>query len=94
MVSFNTEDDKDYIMGIMGEVYNKGSHIDNDKVTYKKITADLKHIVLSTKNSKDIRKRRFCLDGSIIALPDANEHEVSFRVSGNNQFNWNLYIIH
>lgn len=94
LVSFNTEDDKDYIMGIMGEVYNKGSHIDNDKVTYKKITADLKHIVLSTKNSKDIRKRRFCLDGSIIALPDANEHEVSFRVSGNNQFNWNLYIIH
>ncbi|KAK6456715.1 ATP-NAD kinase-like domain-containing protein [Scheffersomyces xylosifermentans] len=94
LVSFKTEESPSYIMDIMMQIYNKGSHIDNKNVTYKKLTKDDK-IVLTTTNSKSLRKRRFCLDGSIIALPEADEHQLSFNIAEhpNRQFNWELFIV-
>lgn len=96
LVLFNTdEEDKEgeYIMEIMGQVYAQGSHVENPKVIYEKVVEG-QEILLKTKNADSVRKRRFCLDGSIIALPEAAENEVTIKATGSTHKNWELKIIH
>lgn len=94
-ISFNSEDDSSgkYIMDIMKEVYDKGSHIHDKKVTYQKVQRGDK-IALTTKNAKDKRRRRFCVDGSIIVLPEVEDHVIEVAASGNEVNNWIVNIIH
>ncbi|KAI3404619.2 hypothetical protein KGF56_002564 [Candida oxycetoniae] len=83
-----------YIMDIMTEVYDGGKHIENPNVIYKKINKG-DCVNLLTKNSKELQQRRFCVDGSIIALPETNNHEIEIQVGDNKEeHGWNLYIIH
>lgn len=93
VVTFNTQNTQYYIMDIMKEVYDKGSHIKNPNVVYKKLDKNDK-IQLKTKNSKPLIQRRFCVDGSIIALPETESHEIYIHVKDNSQHSWKLYIIH
>lgn len=95
LISFQTiESDKSgkYILDIMGEVYNQGKHVENEDVTYEKFNPG-SEITLNIKNADSIRKRRFCLDGSIIALPEVNEQKVVIKSIGNVQNNWELFVI-
>lgn len=92
-VAFNTQNTEDYIMDIMKQVYDKGSHIRNPNVIYEKLQKNDK-ILLKTKNSKPLLQRRFCVDGSIVALPETESHEIYIHVRDNSQHSWKLYIIH
>ncbi|CUM68600.1 uncharacterized protein PRCAT00006327001 [Priceomyces carsonii] len=94
-VSFKYEDEPDgkYILDIMGEVYDKGRHVEDKRVNYEKITVGDK-ITLKTKNTISPRKRRFCLDGSIILLPEASEQELSIKPTGNQHRGWLIYLLH
>lgn len=102
LVSFKTEETETaeqdplvkgkYIMDIMGEVYNKGKHIENDKVIYEKIEEG-QNIEILIKNAKEERKRRFCLDGSIILLPEEEENKIVVRPTGDTHNNFKLRII-
>ncbi|RLV88935.1 hypothetical protein JA1_005429 [Spathaspora sp. JA1] len=97
LVSFNTQEDPEgngeYIMKVMKDVYNKGSHASDPDVTYEKVGPG-DEITLKTNNTKPIRNRRFCVDGSIIALPEEEQCEIKVNISNNVHKNWNLYIIH
>lgn len=81
LVAFNTEDDTSgkYIIDIMGEAYNKGSHVNNPKVTYKEVDEG----VLNVDNAAG-RHTRFCLDGSIIVIPEG-KNEIQIRRAGNKE---------
>ena len=94
-ISFNSEDDSSgkYIMDIMKDVYNKGAHIQNKKVTYQKVQRG-DRITLNIENSKEKRKRRFCVDGSIVALPEVDDHVIDVSITGNLVNNWVLNILH
>ncbi|KAK6465830.1 ATP-NAD kinase-like domain-containing protein [Scheffersomyces coipomensis] len=92
LVSFKTETDPSYIMDIMGQVYNQGSHINDPRVTYRKLEKNDK-LVLKASNLISKRKKRFCLDGSIIELPDQSTSELSFKVKDNTYNNWHIYIV-
>ncbi|CAI5759431.1 unnamed protein product [Candida verbasci] len=92
-VGFNTKknDDK-YILDIMHQIYNEGDHINNKGVIYKKITnEDQLDLVIS--ESEVFEHRRFCLDGSIILIPETSDH-IKISVGDNKQHNWELSIIH
>lgn len=96
LISFSTEeDDKEgkYIMEIMGQVYSQGSHAENPKVTYERVSKG-QEIVLKIKNAASKRKRRFCLDGTIIAIPEEKDSEIVIKATGSNYNNWELKIIH
>ncbi|EGW30741.1 sphingosine kinase-like protein [Spathaspora passalidarum NRRL Y-27907] len=97
LVTFNTQEDKegngDYIMKVMKDVYNKGAHAEDPNVTYEKLKQG-DEITLKTTNTEPIRNRRFCVDGSIIALPEQDRHEIKIAISNNVHKNWNLYILH
>ncbi|KAI5962072.1 uncharacterized protein KGF55_003147 [Candida pseudojiufengensis] len=86
LIAFKTGID---IMEVMMQVYDKGSHIKNSNVIYKKIYKDDK-LELDILFSKDLIQRRFCLDGSIIALPETENHKIKIKTSSDT----NLYIIH
>lgn len=87
LISFNTEEDPEgsYIMEIMGQAYDHGSHVDNKKVIYKKVLGGQ-----LTTRSDDLRNRRFCLDGSIIVVPKGS---IEIRGSGNKHRGWDVYIL-
>lgn len=94
-VAFNTEDDHNegkYIMDVMHQVYNKGLHVNNPKVRYEKVV-DGETIVLRTKKALRARQRRFCLDGAIVELPEAELHEVTVKLTGNKHNGWSLSIV-
>lgn len=94
-VAFKSEDDHNegkYIMDVMHQVYNKGLHVTNPNVWYEKVV-DGQTIVLKTKNAAGGRQRRFCLDGAIVELPEADLHEVTVRLTGNKHNDWNLFIV-
>ncbi|EMG48260.1 sgkB Sphingosine kinase B [Candida maltosa Xu316] len=93
LVAFETKTDKDYIMDIMKQVYDKGSHVSNPDVVYKKLVKG-DSIVLKTKNSNSVNDKRFCVDGSIVVLPDTTDNEIRIQVTNNKQYSWELYIIH
>ncbi|KAG7665174.1 uncharacterized protein J8A68_001230 [[Candida] subhashii] len=90
LVAFKTGQD---IMKIMYQVYDKGNHINNPDVIYEKLIPG-DEIILKTKNSSSIRKRRFCLDGSIIVLPEQEEHEIKIQIGDYIHNNWQFFIIH
>lgn len=94
LIAFNSEDDNTgkYIMNIMGEIYDNGKHVENSKVTYEKISRG-NTVVLETKNSAALRQRRFCVDGSIIALPEKDTHLIKVTSSGNTFRNWSINVI-
>ncbi|KAI5957392.1 hypothetical protein CANMA_004396 [Candida margitis] len=94
LIAFRTKPGDDrYIMDIMKQVYDGGSHIDNPDVIYREITAKDK-VVLNLKHSKELLKRRFCVDGSIIALPALEESSITIQVKDNTIDKWQLYILH
>ncbi|RCK59419.1 Sphingoid long-chain bases kinase 1 [Candida viswanathii] len=97
LVAFNTKeklDDGAYIMDIMKQMYDRGSHVDNSDVIYKKLGPG-DDIVLSVRNAAPLIQRRFCVDGRIVALPEtSDEQQVRIRVTDNTQHSWRLYIIH
>ncbi|KAI5949927.1 hypothetical protein KGF54_005405 [Candida jiufengensis] len=78
------------IMEIMMQVYDKGNHINNSNVIYKKIEKNDK-IELDIRNSKELNQRRFCIDGSIIALPETENHKITIKIKDDSDLN--LYII-
>lgn len=89
LVAFNTDEgNSNYIMEIMMKVYNKGDHINDNRVCYKKVSAD-KSITLSFQDLP-ADKRRFCMDGSILLVPESGE--ISIQSYGNRLGNWSLYI--
>ncbi|ODV81676.1 uncharacterized protein CANTADRAFT_44293 [Suhomyces tanzawaensis NRRL Y-17324] len=93
LISFKTEESSSYIMDIMKQVYDKGSHVHNPKVSYQKISNG-DRVLLHTLNSKNKQQRRFCVDGSIVALPETDEHEIAIRATGNKHNGWSLYVVH
>lgn len=94
LIAFRTKpNDDSYIMDIMKQVYDGGSHTENPDVIYRQITPKDK-VQLKLKNSKQLLKRRFCVDGSIIALPAAEESTVTIQVKDNTLGEWKLYILH
>ena len=94
LVAFNTKDnDKDYIMDIMKQVYDNGKHITNPDVIYKKLGPE-DRITLKVKNSKPLIQRRFCVDGRIVALPEKDDNEIKVSITDNSQHSWKLFIIH
>lgn len=88
LVAFKTEVDNDnYIMDIMTQVYNQGSHINNPKVTYKKITDE--GLILKF-NDLAPDKRRFCIDGTIVQVPEGGE--IRIKPCNNKKYDWQLMI--
>lgn len=92
VVGFNTEETGNYIMDLMMEVYAGGNHVENDKVFYHKVEKDLL-IELHVKNAEDLNKRRFCVDGAIVVLPEKNESTVTIKHHGSEVNGWELSII-
>ncbi|CUM46021.1 uncharacterized protein AC631_01154 [Debaryomyces fabryi] len=76
------------LLDIMKEVYDSGRHIENEKVTYIKITKGQK---IKLKLGAD-SKNRFCLDGSIILLPEL-ECEITIESVGNLHKKWSLFLL-
>ncbi|KAI5949266.1 hypothetical protein KGF57_004865 [Candida theae] len=95
LIAFRTKPSDDaYIMDIMKQVYDGGSHINNPDVIYREITPD-DRVQLKLRNSQSLLKRRFCVDGSIIALPDDEENSsITIQVKDNALGTWKLYILH
>ena len=94
LIAFRTKPgDGNYIMDIMKQVYDGGSHVDNPDVIYREITPK-DRVQLKLKGSKELLQRRFCVDGSIIALPDAKESSITIQVKDNTLGKWKLYILH
>lgn len=71
VVGFNTEDTPNYIMDVMNDVYNRGSHVNNKKVFYDRVEASLV-IKLQILDNPKINNRRFCVDGAIINVPNSH----------------------
>lgn len=94
LITFGTEDLKDgkYIMDIMMQVYDKGKHIDNEKVHYDKIEKG--HTIhLAAVNLSSFQQRRFCVDGAIVVLPEQDSSELSVSNYGNTVNGWSIYIL-
>lgn len=86
LISFKTEgQDGAYIMDIMTQVYNQGSHIHNPKVTYTKTTED--EIILKF-NGLTPEQRRLCIDGTIVKVPESGE--IVIKPCNNSKFDWTL----
>ncbi|CAD1811278.1 Diacylglycerol kinase catalytic domain family protein [Candida parapsilosis] len=94
LIAFRTKpNDNSYIMDIMKQVYDGGNHINNPDVIYREINPK-DRVQLKLKNSEDLLKRRFCVDGSIIALPDAEKNSITIQVKDNTLGKWKLFILH
>lgn len=94
-VGFNSEhstDNNKYIMDIMMEVYNNGSHIHNEKVKYELIPPD-QSTTLKLKQLTGFNQRRICIDGFIVLLPEIASDEIKIIFSGSKVGNWNLSIL-
>lgn len=91
VVGFPTEQDDKYIMDIMMEVYAGGKHVENDKVFYNLVEKD-QVIKLLVRDADVIEKRRFCVDGAIVVLPEL-EGEVEIRYHGPEANGWKVSII-
>lgn len=95
LISFNSEssDDGKYIMDIMTQVYDKGSHISNPKVTYREVQKG-QILKLELSPTKSTVPHRFCVDGTIVTVPCSQEY-LALEISGigNSLFAWQLYVI-
>ncbi|CAK9440955.1 uncharacterized protein LODBEIA_P48240 [Lodderomyces beijingensis] len=94
LVAFRTQRNHDsYIMDIMMQAYDKGKHTENPDVIYRRINRD-EQVTLLTKNSQELQQRRFCVDGSIIALPNVSSHKIDVQAAGNTVSGYELFVIH
>lgn len=75
------------LLEIMYEVYDKGKHTEDNRVLYKKIDKG-QYVEL---NVGITSKKRLCLDGSIIALPDNKESRIGIESIGNEKGCWRIY---
>lgn len=91
VIGFHTEQDDKYIMDIMMEVYAGGKHVKNEKVFYNLVEKD-QLITLEVKDADVVEKRRFCVDGAIVVLPEL-EGQVTIRYHGSETNGWNVNII-
>lgn len=92
VVGFLTEEDENYIMDIMMEVYAGGKHITNEKVFYNLVNKD-QRIELKVKNGIPLQNRRFCVDGTIVVLPEQEESDVVISYHGPRANGWRISII-
>lgn len=76
------------LLDIMKEVYDNGRHIEDEKVMYMKITKGQK---IKLKVGAD-SKNRFCLDGSIVVLPEL-DCEIIIESVGNLHKKWSLFVL-
>lgn len=92
LVAFKSEpsDDGQYIMDVMNQVYDRGSHIKNPKVTYRRVPRGQTVLLQVDPASHN----RFCLDGTIIHN-HAGEQDSTITVSaiGNSFRSWLFYVI-
>lgn len=89
-ISFDTDvASLSYIMDIMTQVYNKGQHINNPAVTYEKIPPN--HSISLTFKDLPMGSRRFCMDGSIVLLPQTGS--ITIKAAGNTVGNWKLFVL-
>lgn len=86
VVSFPFEKSDGYIMDIMTQVYNSGSHVNDPRVTYTRVEPQ-ETIALETHDEKT----RFCIDGAIVVAPKDAKIDISHY--GNKVRGWSLYII-
>ncbi|OUM52048.1 hypothetical protein BVG19_g1201 [[Candida] boidinii] len=79
LISFEYQSNPDDTMAIMKEAYDNGSHINNKKVDYKKITENetVELTILTSDNSLNV----ICVDGSIVELGGDRRLQVSFHGS-------------
>lgn len=84
-ISFNPNVDT---MSVMQQVYDKGNHVNNPDVTYKKVENE-KIILKFNDLPNDVR--RFCIDGLIIEVPQSGE--IIIESTGNNINDWNIFIM-
>lgn len=75
------------LLEIMYEVYDKGKHTEDNRVLYRKIGKGQKVEL----NVNATSKKRLCLDGSIIALPDDKESKIGIESIGNEKGCWRIY---
>lgn len=91
-VSFNTEyDNEHYIVDIMKKVYDQGKHVEDARVTYSVVKQD-QEVVLTVSAHAPKWRRRFCLDGSVVVVPDGHV-EVKVASTGNIQKGRKLYLL-
>lgn len=91
-VSFKTESvNETYIVDIMKKVYDQGKHVEDARVTY----CAVKHgqeVTLTVSAHAPRDRRRFCLDGSVVVVPDG-QVEVKVANAGNLQKGRELYLL-
>lgn len=95
VVGFKSENDDNgnYIMEIMGEVYDGGKHVKNPKVLYERVESDQK-VDLHVNNALQLQKRRFCVDGAIVVLPEKkSQHDIQIGYAGTSVKGWDIHII-
>lgn len=66
------------LMEIMQEVYDGGSHVNDERVTYSKVSGSLPLKLLA----KSLHNSRLCADGAIILLPET-DCEITVYCCGN-----------
>lgn len=92
VVGFRTEDSDSYIMDIMKEIYENGSHVANPKVFYEKVNAS-ETVHLSLEENLSAEERRFCVDGAIVVVPGSVESAVDIYFHGSQVGDWMLYLV-
>lgn len=92
-ISFKSSksDDNGYIIDIMKKVYDHGKHIEDERVTYEPIRRS-EEISLKVYKEAPSNRRRFCLDGSIIKVPQGDV-EVVVKSVGNEQKGRELFLL-
>lgn len=75
-----------YIMEVMQQVYQDGSHVDNKKVVYQRIGTE-SGVWLTTEG----RNERFCVDGAIVVVPEPGT--IGIRLAGDTVRGWTLGIV-
>lgn len=93
LVLFNSEDGSEskYIMDIMMQVYDQGSHVKNPKVTYRQVRKTMKLLIDPTAAGST---HRFCLDGSIVSLPSSTGNQaIEISCIGNKFRSWSFYVV-
>ncbi|OBA23603.1 hypothetical protein METBIDRAFT_34954 [Metschnikowia bicuspidata var. bicuspidata NRRL YB-4993] len=92
LVGFQTQNNGNYILDIMKEVYNDGNHITDQRVFYDKVDKHLR-IRLTLGPNETISRRRFCIDGAIVIVPNNEGDYVTFKNHGSHVNGWNILIV-
>lgn len=92
VVGFKTEENSDYILDIMKKVYDNGSHVADKRVFYDQVNAEMTITLLLGEN-RDLQKRRFCIDGATVIVPDVENSSVIIGYYGSRVNEWHLSIV-